>query len=116
MRIDGEREGARARPEHDAVDFLSSERAGKTPIVLETSNVAVSLGLFGTISGVQLLAVSHKPSPGLRFQVALPPKAVAAAQSENSRIGPATRERKMPRRRATDRSVEVPQGEVALLD
>ena len=39
------------------------------------AKVALSLGLFGTVAGFQLAAVSESPLVELRFQVALPAKA-----------------------------------------
>jgi len=75
-------------------------------VILETPNVAVSLGPFGTVAGVQLLAAPQKPSGGLRFHVALPAKAVAAAASRNTSVGAPINEREIPRRDG-DRLMEV---------
>lgn len=44
----------------------------KRSVVLETPNVAMSVGLFGTVAGFQLAAVFQSPLVGLRFPVALP--------------------------------------------
>jgi hypothetical protein len=49
---------------------VTAER--ETLVVLETPKVATSVGLFGTVLGVQLAAVFHSLLVGLRFQVALP--------------------------------------------
>jgi hypothetical protein len=43
--------------------------------VLESPNVAVSAGPFGTVISAQLAAVFQSPELGLRFQVALPASA-----------------------------------------
>ena len=43
-------------------------------VVFETSKVAISVGLLGTVFGVQFAADNHSPLGGLRFQVALPAK------------------------------------------
>ena len=48
----------------------------ETPVVFETANVAVSVGLFGTVAGIQFAAVFQSLLPGLRFQVALPARLV----------------------------------------
>ena len=42
------------------------------PVVLDWLKVAVSDDVFGTVAGVQLLAVLHTLEPGLRSHVALP--------------------------------------------
>src|SRR5205809_863375 len=55
----------------------------KTPVVLEDANVAVSDGPLGMVAGVQLVAVFQSPSPGLRFQVALPANAVPTGKSRS---------------------------------
>src|ERR1043166_1224053 len=44
----------------------------ETLVVLETSNVAVSAELLGTVGGVQFVAVFQSLLLGLRCQVALP--------------------------------------------
>jgi hypothetical protein len=44
----------------------------ETLVVVDTSKIAVSEPLFGTVAGVQLMAVFQSPEPGLRSQVALP--------------------------------------------
>jgi hypothetical protein len=51
--------------------------------MLDAPNVAVSLGPFGTVAGVQLVAVLQSPLVGFRFQVALPAKEWPAINSEN---------------------------------
>ena len=69
------------------------------PVVLETPNWAVSAGPFGTVAGVQLGAVFQSPLAGLRFQVALSAKAVAAAIRRKTSVGAAASEDEMRRRR-----------------
>ncbi len=41
-----------------------------TSVVLETAKVATSPGAFGTVAGVQFVAVFQSLLPGLRFQAA----------------------------------------------
>lgn len=61
------------------VTGLESETAG----VLETSNVAVSRDEFGTVFGVQFVAVFQSPVAGLALHVALPAR---APEGQNIRI------------------------------
>ncbi len=51
--------------------LLETERS----VTLETSNVAVSVRPFGTVLGVQLVAVFQSLLAGLKFHVALPARA-----------------------------------------
>src|SRR5262249_58851077 len=44
-------------------------------VVPEAPKVAISDGPFGTVRGVQFAVVSHVPSRGVAFQVALPARA-----------------------------------------
>jgi hypothetical protein len=53
----------------------------ETLVELETPNVAVSTGPFGTVTGVQFVGVFQIPLPGSRFQVALAAEDVLAAES-----------------------------------
>jgi len=48
-------------------------------VICETSKVAASSSPLGTVAGVQLAGVFQSSLVGLRFQVALPAKAVEAA-------------------------------------
>ncbi|HEY1583679.1 MAG TPA: hypothetical protein VGF73_11335 [Chthoniobacterales bacterium] len=41
-------------------------------VTLETSKVAASVGLLGTVAGIQFPVVVHRPSIGAAFQLALP--------------------------------------------
>src|SRR5438876_774710 len=70
-----------------------------TAVTLETSKVAVSAGPLGTVAGVQLVAVFQSPLVGLRFHVALPAKAVLAAESRNGTKTTANTNTRAPRRR-----------------
>ncbi len=45
------------------------------PVRLETAKVATSVGPFGTVVGIQLLAVFQSLLPGLSCHVALAPQA-----------------------------------------
>ena len=65
---------------------------------LETPKVATSPGPFGTVAGVQFVAVFQSPLVGLRFQVALPPNAVAAAKSREKSVDIADNEQGTLRR------------------
>ena len=56
-----------------------SER--EVSVIFELSKVAVSVGPFGTVAGVQLAAMFQSPLVGFRFQVALPAAAVAPVTS-----------------------------------
>jgi len=60
--------------------FAEIETAG----VLERANVAVSAEPFGTVAGVQFVAVFQSPDPGLRSHVALPAKVLPAAESSKN--------------------------------
>ena len=71
-------------PALNTMPLISIPFKMETPVVLETSNVAVSAGELGTVAGVQLAAVFHLPLPGFRFHVALPAKAVLAAAEMRS--------------------------------
>jgi hypothetical protein len=54
-----------------------------TLVRLETSNVATSSRPFGTVSGVQLVAVFQSSLPGLRSHVALPARPEAGISNSN---------------------------------
>ena len=56
----------------------------ETFVVLERAKVAVSADPFGTVMGVQFVAVFQSPEPGLRSQVALPAKILPAAESSKN--------------------------------
>src|SRR5437660_477282 len=71
----------------------------ETLVVFDRSNVAISAGPLGTVSGVQFVAVFQSPLVGLRFHVALPAKAVLAAESRNGTKTTANRNTRAPRRR-----------------
>src|SRR5438552_6296583 len=60
--------------------MLSSPNSLATEIsvMLETSNVAISVGWSGTVSGVQLAAVFQSLLVGSKFQVALPALSLTA--------------------------------------
>jgi len=47
----------------------------ETSVIFETSKVAVSSGPFGTVFGVQLVAMFQSPVTGFKPQVALPARA-----------------------------------------
>jgi hypothetical protein len=66
--------------------FTSMSSESETSVVLELAKLAVSPGPLGTVAGVQLAAVFQSPLVGLRFQVALPPNAVAAARSREKSV------------------------------
>src|SRR5438128_1912487 len=56
------------------LNFMLSTRTNsrvETSVTLETSKVAISLGPFGTVGGIQFAAVFQSLLMGLRFQVAL---------------------------------------------
>jgi len=55
-----------------SMPFTSVLAESETPVVFDTSNVAVSDDPFGTVDGVQFAAVFQSPLMGLRFHVALP--------------------------------------------
>ena len=56
----------------------------ETAVVFEEANVAVSDEPLGTVAGDQLLAVFQSPEAGLVFEVALPAKALCAAENRSS--------------------------------
>ena len=65
-----DREGARSGAATTASTAVSAE--SEIAVTLETSTVAISVGLLGTVFGIQLASVFQSPFVGLRFQVALP--------------------------------------------
>ena len=70
--------------------MLSTSTGGNTIEVagaLETPKVAMSAEPFGTVAGVQLAAVLQSPVVGLRFQVALPPKATVPKMRDKANAG-----------------------------
>ena len=52
-----------------ATSVVSAERV--RPVILEPAKVATSVGPFGTVCGVQLVAVFQSPFVGFKFQEAL---------------------------------------------
>lgn len=86
-----------------------------TSVVFETSNVAVSVGPLGMVSGIQFVG-NAKPSQmllvGSRSHVALPQKAVAEAKRRSSIAGPTVSERKMQRCHRRHRLIGVLRDEV----
>jgi len=50
-------------------------------VVLESANVAVSADPFGTVAGVQFVAIFQSAEVGLRSHVALPPRARPARKN-----------------------------------
>jgi hypothetical protein len=73
----------------------------------------LSFGPLGTFGGVQLVAVFQTPS--VRFHIAVPAKALAAAKSRNAIVGAITNKREILRCRQGDRLIEVPRDEVVLV-
>jgi hypothetical protein len=59
-------------PDWKIISATSMSIANEMILLLETPKVAVSLGPFGNVVGVQLLGLIQSSSTGLRFQVALP--------------------------------------------
>ena len=55
-----------------STSMLPVPGAGEMSVVVEESKVAVSLGPFGTVGGVQFAAVFQSLLIGFRFHVALP--------------------------------------------
>jgi hypothetical protein len=58
--------------------LISVLRDRETPAKFETPKVAVSLGSFGTLAGVQFVAVNQSPFVGARFHVAPTARAACA--------------------------------------
>jgi hypothetical protein len=59
-------------PELNAMPLTSVLALMKTPVVLEASNVAVSVGALGIVGGIQFAALFQLPEAGLTCHVALP--------------------------------------------
>src|SRR5215471_13800160 len=76
-------------PGLNTIDATSVKLAeSDTSAVMETPNVAVSVGPLGTVAGTQLVAVFQSPLMGLALQVALPAKECATIKHEKTqRIG-----------------------------
>jgi hypothetical protein len=71
-------------PGSKTMDATSVELAERERfVVLEVAKVAMSLGPFGTVAGVQFAAVFQSPVLGLTFQVALPANEWAAIMHES---------------------------------
>ena len=73
-------------PGLNTMPLSSALNAMKGRVLLEEANVAVSAGPFGTVVGVQLVAVNQSPVAGLAFQVALPAKLLLAVESRSVRM------------------------------
>src|SRR5206468_2979259 len=71
-------------PELNTMLFTVIRLEREMPVMLDVANVAVSVGEFGTVPGVQLAAVFQSPVTGAAFHVALPAKLLPAAASKNS--------------------------------
>src|SRR5207302_9791471 len=56
-------------------------------VVLERTNAAASAEPFGTVAGVQFVAVFQSPEVGLRSQSALPAPAMCATSSSKAHAG-----------------------------
>ena len=80
-----DRERARARVKHDAVD-LRIERDGEACSYWRTRTLPCRAGPLGTVTGAQLFAVNQSPVAGLAFQVALPAKLLLAVESRSVRM------------------------------
>ena len=84
--------------------FTSVMAERETSVKLEKANVAVSDGAFGTVVGIQFVAVFQSPEPGFVCQVALPAKVVLFAESRSSDM-PAARSKRRARRRKGEQDV-----------
>jgi hypothetical protein len=69
-------------PALNTIPAISIRPKSETPVILEVLKVAISVGPFGTVSGVQLAAVFQSPLTGFELQVALPAKQRAAIKHE----------------------------------
>jgi len=68
-----------------------------TPVMLDVTNVAISVGELGMVAGIQLAAVFQSPVAGAAFHVALPAKLVLPATSTNNRTTGMTMRRRAPK-------------------
>jgi hypothetical protein len=73
-------------PALNTIPFTSVNAEREISILLERANVAVSVGPFGTVAGVQFVAVFQSLLPGLRFQVALPAKRLVTIAARPTRM------------------------------
>jgi hypothetical protein len=66
------------------ISFTSTSAERERVLFPEAAKLAVSVGPFGTVAGVQLVAVFQSPLVGLRFQVALPANECAAIKHKKT--------------------------------
>src|SRR5438876_8372399 len=89
-------------PGLNTMPLSSALNAMKGRVLLEDANVAVSAGPFGTVVGVQLVAVNQSPVAGLAFHVALPAKLLLIVESRSVRMRAAEGRKARARERRGD--------------
>ena len=89
-------------PGLNTMPLTSVVTAMKGRLILEVANVAVSAGPFGTVAGVQLVAVIQSPVAGVAFQVALPAKLLLAVARTSVRMAAADGRKAHARGRRND--------------